>query len=115
MTLSPRLPLSVIAFMRTHVDSLEKLMLLLIVHRAPSGSVSLAVLARMVNVTPSQARSICAELAEHGLVHVSQADLVELAVPPLDDRLALAELALWYVQDRATVLDALVALGRSAS
>jgi len=44
-----------------------------------------------------------------------QSDRIELTVASIEDPLALADLAVWYVQDRALVLDALVALGRSVS
>ena len=115
MSLSARLPLSVVGFLRTYVDSLEKLMLLLVVHRAPSGGVSVPVAARLVDVSILHARSLAAELADRGLVRVSKAEQIELTVPTIEDRLALADLAVWYMQDRALVLDALVALRRSAS
>lgn len=115
MTISSRqLPSSVVGFLRAYVDSLEKLMLLLLVHRAPSGTVSVPIAARLVNIPVSQARSIAGQLAEHGLVRVSRPESIELTVPSIDDRLALADLAVWYEQRRAIVLDALVAIGRSA-
>ncbi len=101
--------------MRNYVDSLEKLMLLLLVHRAPSGTMSMVIAARLVNIPVSQARSIVGELAARGLVRITQPEQVELTVPSIEDRLALADLALWYEQNRAVVLDALVVLGRSAS
>jgi len=107
--------LSVVGFLRTYVDSLEKLMLLLLVHRAANGTVSVPVAASLVDVSINQARSIAAELADRGLVRVSSADQIELTVPSIEDRLALADLSAWYIQDRAIVLDALVALRRSAS
>ncbi len=90
-------------------------MLMLLVHRAPSGTVSVAVAARLIDVSINQTRRIAAELADRGLVRVSRADQVELTVPSIEDRLALADLSAWYIQDRALVLDALMALRRPAS
>jgi hypothetical protein len=114
MSVPEPLPASVVGFLRTYVGSLEKLMLLLLVHRAPSGTVSVPIAARLVNIPVSQARCIAGELAERGLLRVTTKEQIELGAPRIEDRMALSDLAFWYMRDRALVLDALLALARPA-
>ncbi len=114
MTVPERLPASVVGFMKTYIDSLEMLMLLLLVHRAPSGTISVPIAARLVDIPIAETRAIARALADRALVRLSsQPELIELTLPSIDDRLALADLASCYEENRAVVLDALVAIVRT--
>ena len=109
-----QLPTSVIAFLRSHVDHLVKLELLLVLHGAPSGTTSVPIVARELDVPKRQVRDMANELVEEDLVRVSS-DRIELAPRSIDDRLAIADLATWYVRDREVIVDVLKALGRFAN
>jgi DNA-binding IclR family transcriptional regulator len=111
---STKLPMSVIAFLRTHVDHIVKLKFLVTLHCAPGGATSVSLVARALDVPKSQVRDMAAELADDNLVRVST-DHLELAPTSIDDRLAIADLASWYERDRGLVLDVLRALGRAGS
>jgi DNA-binding IclR family transcriptional regulator len=100
-----------VSFLRRHVDHVVKLKFLVAMHSAPSGTTTVSLVARSLDVPKSQIRDMASELAEEGLLRVSSEQL-ELAPRSIDDRLALAELADWYVRDRSVVLSALQALGR---
>ena len=109
-----KLPTSVIALLRAHVDHLVKLRFLIVLHSAPGGSSSISLVAPALDVSRSQVRDMANELADDGLVRVST-DSLELAPSSIDERLAIADLATWYERDRSRVLDVLRALGRLAS
>ena len=113
MTEPTKLPMSVIAFLRTHVDHIVKLRFLVTLHGAPDGATTVWLVARVLDVTRSQVRDMANELADGNLVRVST-DYLELAPTSIDDRLAIADLASWYERERSVVLDALRALGREA-
>ena len=70
--------------------------------------------ARTLDIPKSQIRGMANELADDGLVRVS-AEFLELAPASIDDRLAIADLAVWCAHDPALILDVLRALGRLAS
>jgi DNA-binding IclR family transcriptional regulator len=105
------LPRAVVTFLRTHVDHVVKLKFLVAMHSAPSGTTTISFVARSLDVPKAQVRDMANELAEEGLLRVSSEQL-ELAPHSIDERLALAELADWYVRNRSAVLDAMHALGR---
>ena len=109
-----KLPISVIAFMRAHVDHVVKLKFLVTLHSAPGGTTSVALVARVLDVPKSQVRDMANELADGNLVRVST-EYLELAPASIADRLAIADLASWYARDRNIVLDVLRTLGRMAS
>jgi hypothetical protein len=111
---STKLPMSVIAFLRAHVDHVVKLRFLVTLHGAPGGTTSVALLARALDVPKSQVRDMASELADDNLVRVST-DYLELTPPSIADRLAIADLASWYARDRSAIYDVLRALGRAAS
>jgi len=106
------LPRVVIGFLRAHVDHVVKLRLLLALHSAPSGTMTVGLLARAIDVPRSQIRDMANELVEEGLVRIS-GEQIELAPASIADRLAISELADCYAQMRSAVIDALRALGRA--
>lgn len=108
------LPHSLISFIRTHVDHLPKLQLLLLLHGSPTGQTSFTALARLLDISKAQARDMANELAADELVRVSD-HVVEFVPVRIDDRLAVAELAHWYRHDRRGVHDLLRALGRMST
>ena len=108
------LPRSVIAFLRSHIDHVVKLKFLVLLHGAPSGTLSVGIAARTLDVPRRQVRDMANELADDQLVRVST-DQLELAPSAIEDRLAIADLAHWYAHDRTVVFDVLRALGRFAS
>jgi DNA-binding IclR family transcriptional regulator len=110
---SPQLSKSVIGFLRSYVDHIEKLKLLLVLHRAAQGTISVHVAARQLDLTRRQVRDMADELADDGLVRVSGNEL-ELAPTSIDDRLAIADLATSYDQHRHLLLDTLRELGRAS-
>jgi len=114
MTEPTKLPMSVVAFMRAHVDHVVKLRFLVTLHSAPGGTTSVALAARELDVPKSQVRDMANELAHDELVRVST-DYLEPAPTTIDDRLAIADLASWNERDRDLVLDVLRVLGRAAS
>jgi hypothetical protein len=109
-----KLPSSVVAFMRAHVDHVGTLKLLVTLHSAPGGTTSVALAAAALDLSKSQVRDMANELADDNLVRVTT-DYLELAPTSIADRLAIADLASWYERDRNLVLDVLRALGRVAS
>ena len=114
MTTPNQLPSSVVAFLRAHVDHIVKLKFLLALHGAPSCTVSVPNVAHVLDIPKNQVRDMANELAEAGLLRIS-AEQLELTPPSIDDRLAISDLATWYVRDRKLVLDVLRALGRLVS
>lgn len=104
-------PRGVVSFLREHVDHVVKLRFLLVLHGAPSGMSSVPIAARALEVPKSQVRDMANELANDGLLRIS-ADQLELAPRSIEDRLAIADLATWYAQDRAVILEVLRVLGR---
>ena len=111
--MTAHLPRGVVAFLREHVDHVVKLRFLLVMHDAPSGMSSVPFAARALEVPKSQVRDMANELADDGLLRVS-ADRLELAPKSISDRLAIADLATWYAQDRGVILEVLRVLGRHA-
>jgi hypothetical protein len=59
-----------------------------------SAQLPLSVVGFLRACVDSLARRITRELADRGLVRVAQSELIELTVPSIEDRLALADLAL---------------------
>jgi DNA-binding IclR family transcriptional regulator len=108
-----QVPKSVIGFLRDHVDHIEKLRLVLALHRAVGGTLSVQNAARELDIPKSQIRDMANELAQDGLVRIS-VDQLELAPTSIEDRLAIADLADWYAHERKSVLDVLRAWGRAS-
>jgi hypothetical protein len=115
MNLPTNLPLSIVAFLRTYVDSLDTLRFLLVVQCAPNGVAAIALVARLIDISKSHAHSVAGELAAHGLVRLLPNEQVEVSPIMAEDRIALADLAEWYVRDRDVIHHAMTALQRSAS
>lgn len=109
-----QLPRSALSFLRTHVDHVVKLRFLLFLHSAPNGTSTIGSAARALQVSKRQVRDMADELAGDRLLRVTD-ETLELAPASIEDRLAIADLADSYSQDRNLVLDALRALGRFAS
>jgi hypothetical protein len=105
------LPPSAIGFLRAHVDHIVKLRFLLLLHEAPSSTISVGIGARSLDVPRRQVRDMAHELADDGIVRVSN-DEIELAPSSIEDRLSIAEIASWYARDRGVVLEVLRGLGR---
>jgi hypothetical protein len=109
-----RVPAGIVGFLNTYVESHEMLMLLLLVHRSPGNTVSVAVASRIADLPIAEVRTLARELADRQLVRVSgYPELIELTVPSIHDRLALADLATWYEHNRTIVLEVLVAIART--
>ena len=107
--------MSVAGFLREHVDSLEKLRVLLLIYGASSGRLSAHVAARLTGVSVDTVRALAAELEQQQLINVLAWDELELRALPISERLSLAELAEWYRHDRALVTDVLTSHRRPAS
>ena len=114
MSTPAQVPRNVIGFLRAHVDHVVKLRFVVLLHRSAGVTTSVQVAARALEVPRSQVRDMANELACDGLVRIS-GDTLELVPPSIDDRLAIADLASWYTQDRAPILELLRELGRIAS
>ena len=103
------LPRSVISFVRAHVDHEVKLRFLLALHSAPNGSSNVKSMAHALDVPKAQVRDMANELIDEGLLRMA-AEQLELAPASIEERLALAELADSYAQNRGAVLELLAAL-----
>jgi hypothetical protein len=97
--------MSVAGFLRAHVDSQEKLRVLLLIHGSRSGRVSAHTAAQVTGIPVDRVRGVAHELAEHQLVKILAGDELELRALPISERLSLAELAEWYQLDRGLVHD----------
>lgn len=101
-----------IAFLNLHVDHVVKLELVLNVHSSPSSTTTVVAIARELDVSRNQVRSMAQELADHGVVSLSS-DRVQLT-SSVAERCAIADLAQAYRRDPAIVQDLLRAMGRTA-
>jgi hypothetical protein len=108
---SDRLPRRVAAFVRTYVDHVVKLQFILMLNEAPNSTLSVAVVAQLLDIPKAQARDMAHELVVAGLARISS-DLLELSPISINDRLAIADLAGWYAKEPGLILDALRRLGR---
>lgn len=113
MTTPMQLTRSVVGFLHSYVDHLEKLKLLLALHGAACSTVSVHLAARQLELSKRQVRDMACELVEDGLVRMSGDD-VELAPRSIADRLAIADLAHAYAHNRSMLLDVLQALRRAS-
>jgi len=101
------LPVQVTRFLRTHIDSVEKLDLLLVVAKAPERRVPLAVLARLARLPPGVTRRLAGELEAANIVTLVETE-VQLLPVRVVDREALEDLLHHHQLDREAVLDALM-------
>lgn len=89
-----------------HVESFEKLELLMFLRRAPDGSSTIGELARSLDLGSDEVREIVAALAAGGLV--TRVDgTVTLAPRTPEQRAALDELAQIYDDDKITLVKAI--------
>lgn len=102
------LPSAVTRLLRTHIDSVEKLDLLLALGSAPERSASLAVLARLTQLPPGVTRRLAGELETAGLVILDPVRGPRLFPSRNSDREALDELIQCNEHDREAVLNALM-------
>jgi DNA-binding IclR family transcriptional regulator len=89
-----------------HVESFEKLELLMFLRRAPDGSSTIGELARSLDLGSDEVREIVAALVAGGLATRTDAT-VTLAPRTVEQRAALDELARIYEDDKITLVKAI--------
>ena len=91
----------------THVESFEKLELLMLLRRAPSGSQTAGELALALSLGADEIREIVAALSAAGLVTRAPDGRIALAPQPAEQRAVLDELARVYEDDRIVLVKAI--------
>jgi len=90
-----------------HVESFEKLELLMLLRRAPGGSCTTGEIARSLDLDADEVREIVAALSAAGLVARAVDGAISLAPRTGEDRAALDELARVYDEDRIALVKAI--------
>lgn len=91
----------------THIDSFEKLELLMLLMRAPDERRTVGELARALELDADEVSSIVAALSAGGLVERAANGTVSLAPRTPEDRAALDELAQVYDDDKLELVKAI--------
>jgi hypothetical protein len=94
--------------LRAHIDSVEKLDLLLALGRALGQSATLPVLARLARLPDGVTRRLAGELEAAGLIAIVANREARLTPSRDSDRTAVAELLHHEALDRNAILDALM-------
>lgn len=90
-----------------HVDSFEKLEILMLLRRTSSGSRNVRELAGALELDTGEVRAIVAALSDGGLVARDPDGAVSLSPRTADDQAALDELAWVYDHDKITLVKAI--------
>jgi Mn-dependent DtxR family transcriptional regulator len=90
-----------------HVDSFEKLEILMLLQRTPGGSRNVGELARELALGADEVRAIVAALGNGGLVARDPDGAVSLSPRTAEDRAALDELAQVYDHDKIALVKAI--------
>ena len=90
----------------THIESFEKLELLMLLRRAPEGSCTVAEAARTLGLGSDEVRTIAAQLATAGLVTRNDGTIA-LAPRSPEDRATLDELGRVYDDDKIALVKAI--------
>jgi len=91
----------------THVDSFEKLELLMLLRRAPEGRRTTGELALALDLGGDEVREIVGALSSAGLVERADDGGISLAPRTEADRAALDELAQVYAEDKIALVKAI--------
>jgi Mn-dependent DtxR family transcriptional regulator len=91
----------------THVESFEKLELLMLLRRAPGGRSTSGELALALDLGGDEVREIVAALSSAGLVARADDGGISLAPRTAEDRAALDELARVYDEDKIALVKAI--------
>jgi hypothetical protein len=91
----------------TQVESFEKLELLMLLRRAPSGSVATGEIALALNLGSDEVRAIVAALSAGGLIARAADGALSLAPQKPEDQVVVDELARVYEEDKIALVTAI--------